>query len=347
MERLTELQIAELKDTFMLFNKDGDGHITPEELQESFKEMGLEFTQTELQEMIKEIDDDDNGLIDFPEFLHFMAQKMKEAQQTDEIMQEAFKMFDSGTKGYIGAEDVKQMLGIWGEEISMQDVRALMKEADNDGDGKIDFEGRHSHQGVTAVTEWFLTRITNVLSKTFCSWRARHRMVFSRKAEHLTEDQIAELKEAFNLFNKNGDGHICETELVLSASQMGLKIPDYEARLMINEIDEDDVKTKEKANDNAKVDDDGDHVVDFPEFLNFMAIQMKEARQKDDVMQHAYKLFDRGNKGYISPEDVRTMMGILEEDITAEEVNQIIREVDPTGSGRINFEDFHGMIMSR
>jgi Ca2+-binding EF-hand superfamily protein len=65
---------------------------------------------------------------------------------------------------------------------------------------------------------------------------------------------------------------------------------------------------------------------------------MKEARQNDEVMQYAYRLFDRGNKGYISPEDVRTMMGILEEDITTEEVNQIIREVDPTGSGRIDFE---------
>jgi len=74
---LTEEQIAEFKEAFSLFDKDGDGTITTKELGTVMRSLGQNPTEAELQDMINEVDADGNGTIDFPEFLCLMSKKMK------------------------------------------------------------------------------------------------------------------------------------------------------------------------------------------------------------------------------------------------------------------------------
>nr|5COC_A Chain A, Immunoglobulin G-binding protein A,Calmodulin [synthetic construct] len=69
--------IAEFKEAFSLFDKDGDGTITTKELGTVMRSLGQNPTEAELQDMINEVDADGNGTIDFPEFLTMMARKMK------------------------------------------------------------------------------------------------------------------------------------------------------------------------------------------------------------------------------------------------------------------------------
>ncbi|KAK2988579.1 hypothetical protein RJ640_001513, partial [Escallonia rubra] len=76
-EHLTEEQIAEFKEAFNLFDKDGDGSITTKELGTVMRSLGQNPTEVELQDMINEVDADQNGTIDFPEFLNLMSRKMK------------------------------------------------------------------------------------------------------------------------------------------------------------------------------------------------------------------------------------------------------------------------------
>ena len=67
------LQIAEFKEAFSLFDKDGDGTITTKEIGTVMRSLGQNPTEAELQDMINEVDADGNGTIDFPEFLTMMA----------------------------------------------------------------------------------------------------------------------------------------------------------------------------------------------------------------------------------------------------------------------------------
>lgn len=92
-DQLTEEQIAEFKEAFSLFDKDGDGTITTKELGTVMRSLGQNPTEAELQDMINEVDADGNGTIDFPEFLTLMARKMKDTDSEEEIL-EAFKVFD-------------------------------------------------------------------------------------------------------------------------------------------------------------------------------------------------------------------------------------------------------------
>ena len=71
-DQLTEEQIAEFKEAFSLFDKDGNGTITTKELGTVMRSLGQNITQAELQDLINEVEAN-NRTIDFPEFLTMMA----------------------------------------------------------------------------------------------------------------------------------------------------------------------------------------------------------------------------------------------------------------------------------
>jgi calmodulin len=62
---LTDEQIGEFKEAFSLFDRDGDGTITTNELGTVMRSLGQNPTEIELQDMINEVDEDGNGTIDF------------------------------------------------------------------------------------------------------------------------------------------------------------------------------------------------------------------------------------------------------------------------------------------
>jgi calmodulin len=71
-DQLSNEQIAEFKEAFSLFDKDGDGSITTKELGTAMRSLGRN-PEAELQDMINEVDQDGSGTIDFPEFLFFLC----------------------------------------------------------------------------------------------------------------------------------------------------------------------------------------------------------------------------------------------------------------------------------
>ncbi|KAJ9444688.1 Calmodulin [Diplonema papillatum] len=91
-DQLTHEQIAEFKEAFSLFDKDGDGTITTKELGTVMRSLGQNPTEAELQDMINEVDQDGSGSIDFPEFLTLMSRKMHD--NAEEEIKEVFRVFD-------------------------------------------------------------------------------------------------------------------------------------------------------------------------------------------------------------------------------------------------------------
>ncbi|XP_032114109.1 calmodulin-like protein 3 [Sapajus apella] len=138
-DQLTEEQITEFKEAFSLFDKDGDGCITTRELGTVMRSLGQNPTEAELQDMMREIDQDGSGTVDFPEFLRMMARKMRDTDSEEEI-REAFRVFDKDGNGLVSASELRHIMTRLGEKLSDEEVDEMIRAADTDGDGQVNYE---------------------------------------------------------------------------------------------------------------------------------------------------------------------------------------------------------------
>jgi len=136
-DQLTEEQIAEFKEAFSLFDKDGDGTITTKELGTVMRSLGQNPTEAELQDMINEVDADGNGSIDFPEFLSLTARKMKDTDTEEELI-DAFRVFDLDGSGFITADALRHVMTNLGEKLTDEEIDEMVREADIGGDDDDD-----------------------------------------------------------------------------------------------------------------------------------------------------------------------------------------------------------------
>uniref|UniRef100_A0A1I8G9Y4 Calmodulin n=3 Tax=Macrostomum lignano TaxID=282301 RepID=A0A1I8G9Y4_9PLAT len=135
---LTEEQIEEFREAFSLFDKDGDGTITNKELASVMRALGQNPSQEELKEMIKEVDQDGSGSIEFDEFLEMMKKQMNSADSEEEVRR-AFRLFDADGDGFLSATELHQVMQNLGERLTMEEVEAMIGEADTDRDGQVSF----------------------------------------------------------------------------------------------------------------------------------------------------------------------------------------------------------------
>ncbi|TPX42284.1 hypothetical protein SeMB42_g05200 [Synchytrium endobioticum] len=145
-------------------------------------------------------------------------------------------------------------------------------------------------------------------------------------ADQLTDEQIAEFKEVFSLFDKNGDGTIATKDLGIVMRSLGQNPTKAELGEMVKEVD---------ANGNG--------TIDFSEFLTSTAREMKN---KDEI-QKAFEVFGKDDNGIISVAELRHDLKSMPEYLTEKEIDEMIREVDVDGSGQFDFEDFMQMAMAR
>jgi serine/threonine protein kinase len=134
--KLTEEDVADLKETFSLFDKDGGGTISADELQSVMKKLGTNLSRAEVSDLIKQVDVNNDKEIDFDEFLSMM----KKMPDTDKELENAFKVFDADGGGTTSKAELNRIMRKFGQVLSEAELDAVMKEVDVDGDGDITFK---------------------------------------------------------------------------------------------------------------------------------------------------------------------------------------------------------------
>ena len=99
------------------------------------KSMGRMFTRKEVEDMIADVDVDQNGSIEFDEFLLMMCRD----EDSEFELLEAFKKFDKDGDGEVTANEVRDVLAKLGQKLSDAELEAMMAEVDENGDGVISF----------------------------------------------------------------------------------------------------------------------------------------------------------------------------------------------------------------
>nr|XP_027798759.1 centrin-1 [Marmota flaviventris] len=138
----------------------------------------------------------------------------------------------------------------------------------------------------------------------------------------LTEDQKQEVREAFDLFDADGSGTIDVKELKVAMRALGFEPRKEELKKMISEVDR-----------------EGTGKISFNDFLAVMTQKMSEKDTKEEIMK-AFRLFDDDETGKISFKNLKRVAAELGENLTDEELQEMIDEADRDGDGEVNEEEF-------
>ena len=138
-QQFTKKEIKSFQNAFSLFDKDHDGKVTVKEVKGILRFLGKNPSEYRMDCILKDSDMYGNGTVALPEFLQLMSQTYKPKVDQEEIIA-IFRIFDKDGDGFITADEIKQEMGNHGDIFTEEQVQQMMKGADSNGDGKIDYE---------------------------------------------------------------------------------------------------------------------------------------------------------------------------------------------------------------
>ena len=138
----------------------------------------------------------------------------------------------------------------------------------------------------------------------------------------LTEEQKQEIKEAFDLFDSEGKGAIDAKELKVAMRALGFEPKKEEVKKILTDLDK-----------------YGDGAVKFEEFMEIMTLNTNE---KDPIeeMRKAFYLICQEGQEKISLKSLTQIAKELGENMTADELQEMILEADRDNDGEIGEDDF-------
>merc|ERR1712066_652522 len=109
-------EVQEVKDAFDLFDTDSSGAVSVQELVEAMESLGLQQKNEAVFNMIKEIDTDGSGELEFTEWLEMMTARLSDKTPRSEI-ERVFKLFDDDRTGEISLNNLKRVASELGEDV--------------------------------------------------------------------------------------------------------------------------------------------------------------------------------------------------------------------------------------
>ena len=135
--KLQEDEILDLNELFKAFDKDNNGQIDYKEFEQGLMRLNSKgIKKEEIQSYFNEIDADKNGKIDYTEFIAATLQKNVFLKK--EKLFEAFSALDTDKNGKIAKEELMRVLKLQPQHDKF--VTELIKSADRNGDGYIDYK---------------------------------------------------------------------------------------------------------------------------------------------------------------------------------------------------------------
>ncbi|CAK87884.1 unnamed protein product (macronuclear) [Paramecium tetraurelia] len=143
----------------------------------------------------------------------------------------------------------------------------------------------------------------------------------------LTEDEIEEIKEAFNLFDTEGTGRVDPRELKAAMQSLGF---DQKNPTIFNMI--------------AELENEGTDI-DFDQFLDAITSKLGNRESRDGINK-IFDLFDDDGSNSINLNNLKRVAKELGETMTAEELGEMLERAASNGRD-ISREDFYNIMVKR
>lgn len=144
-------------------------------------------------------------------------------------------------------------------------------------------------------------------------------------AEHLSIEEVAGIKEAFEMMDNGKKGKVNLEELRIGLQKLGQQIPDPDLQILMEAADV-----------------DGDGALNYGEFV---AVSVHLRRMANDEHLHkAFAFFDQNQSGYIEIEELRNALTDEVDSNSEEVISAIMHDVDTDKDGKISYEEFAAMM---
>ena len=161
--------------------------------------------------------------------------------------------------------------------------------------------------------------------------KAKSRGVFRQE---LNEEQKAEIREAFDLFDSTGSGQIELQDLKVALRALGFEPAKNEIKNLIKKLNK-----PVQSRDQRDKEEEGKVTIDFQDFLDIMTTKMSE-RDSDKELHKAFVLFSK-EKDHITLEDLKHIAGELNETMTDDELREMIFEANKSNrDGVVSLDEF-------
>ncbi|MCP9261990.1 Troponin C [Dirofilaria immitis] len=119
----------------------------------------------------------------------------------------------------------------------------------------------------------------------------------------LSPEQVEQFRKYFNMFDKENKGFIRATQVGQILRTMGQAFEERDLKQLIKEFDTDGIL---KGNDGL-----------------------------EEELREAFRLYDKEGNGYIAVSDLRDILRALDENVSEEELDEMIADIDTDGSGTV------------
>merc|ERR1719464_654242 len=154
----------------------------------------------------------------------------------------------------------------------------------------------------------------------------RKRLTYDKPG--LTEDEIDEIREAFNLFDTDGSGTIDPAELKAAMRSLGFETKNPTIFQMIADLDQDGT------------------AIGFEDFLDAITQKLGDKESREGIHK-IFNLFDDDKTGTITLKNLKRVSKELGETMSEEELREMIERADSNGTGQITPEDFYNIMTKK
>jgi len=144
----------------------------------------------------------------------------------------------------------------------------------------------------------------------------------------ITQKMLDDAQQAFSLFDKKGNGTVSTKELEKVFKTLSLKVEDEKLKEWADEADE-----------------EATGAISWEQFRPIYETKVKEDEDERELRE-AFRVLDKGNKGVIPVADLRWLLQSLGDDLTEDEIEDMITETDTDGSGTVDYDEFRALMNS-
>ncbi|NEO57945.1 MAG: methyltransferase domain-containing protein [Okeania sp. SIO3B5] len=134
----TQLSLDELKQVFDSFDTDGNGSLSPEEVMNVLRYLGMNPSTEDIESIFISTDQDVSNTIEFDEFSQWIVDKVDITSKNDLL--EIFRLIDLNNNGTISTGELQELLYGLNINVSDREIERLMQQADVNGNGLIEFD---------------------------------------------------------------------------------------------------------------------------------------------------------------------------------------------------------------